>query len=64
VANTNQLHIEELRSILEVEQDREISLTEASEIGLSLIDFFEVLAKKVCLDVDEWLGISKESEGS
>lgn len=38
------VHIEKLRLILESEQKREITLTEASEVGSSLIAFFEALA--------------------
>ena len=64
MASTNQLHIEELRSILEKEQKRSISIDEANDIGNSLITFFEVLAKKVYFDMDDWFSVSKEAENS
>jgi hypothetical protein len=38
--------IENLRIILEQKQKREISPSEAAEVGQSLIDFFELLADK------------------
>jgi len=38
--------IENLRVILEQKQKREISPSEAAEVGQSLIDFFELLADK------------------
>lgn len=38
------IQLERLRKILEVEQNREVSIAEASEVGSSLIAFFETLA--------------------
>jgi hypothetical protein len=38
--------VENLRIILEQKQKREITSSEAAEVGQSLIDFFELLADK------------------
>jgi len=37
--------IEDLRRILKEEQDRQISYSEANEVGESLLSFFQVLAQ-------------------
>lgn len=37
--------IEDLRRILKEEQDRQISYSEANEVGESLLSFFQVLAE-------------------
>jgi len=49
---TSELHqqIELLRTILEVEQRRDISYTEAEDVAGSLIQFYELLAESVASD--------------
>ena len=46
--DTNKGSAEKLRDILSAQQKREVGNQEAREIGISLLEFYEILAEEVC----------------